>query len=282
MSRYLPLDGCVAKLNRATHQMRELAADIQRYGQERGYRVALEDDPRTQERVFRVHVREPPRLMEWGVMVGDIVHNLRSALDHLIEQLTILNVGTSYKQTEFPIFADRDRFFAFKKNGLPNERDATSGLYKIRGLAPCDQAAVERLQPYHRQNGVLSHPLLLLHKLNNIDKHQVVPVVTLTFVSHSMGIGGPGQAVEFSMEIGPHLFQASTPVEDQAEVGRLKFQIHRASDPEVQVNWDYATDVSFEEGGVGQGRKVAEALREAQACVLGIVSQFSPRWLGKV
>ena len=42
----------------------------------------------------------------WGVLIGEILHNLRSALDHLIWQLVILETGAppTTTKTAFPIF----------------------------------------------------------------------------------------------------------------------------------------------------------------------------------
>jgi hypothetical protein len=46
-------------------------------------------------------VREPP--LRLGVMFGDCVQNLRSALDHLAWQVTLLDGGTPGDSTQFPI-----------------------------------------------------------------------------------------------------------------------------------------------------------------------------------
>jgi hypothetical protein len=55
----------------------------------------------------------------WGVQVGEIVHNLRSALDHSIWELVILTTGRPPAlptKNQFPIFKSKDGFLA---RGVP-------------------------------------------------------------------------------------------------------------------------------------------------------------------
>lgn len=58
-------------------------------------------DANTSEWVVRFCVLEAPPL-KWGVLIGDVVHNLRSALDHLAWQLVLRNGGESSWRTQFP------------------------------------------------------------------------------------------------------------------------------------------------------------------------------------
>jgi hypothetical protein len=47
-------------------------------------------------------VKSPPPL-RLGVIVGDVAHNARSALDHLVWQLVILNGATPSQDNAFPM-----------------------------------------------------------------------------------------------------------------------------------------------------------------------------------
>lgn len=51
--------------------------------------------------------RPPPDDDRWGLIAGDCVHNLRSALDHLAVQLVIANGGAAGNKTSFPIWFRR-------------------------------------------------------------------------------------------------------------------------------------------------------------------------------
>lgn len=103
----------------------------------------------------------PPR---WGLLLGDALHNVRCALDHMAWHLVVIG-GSPPRKIEdqrrvgFPIY------------------DTASGFAKgirtrIPGVSPAQQAIIERHQPHHRGKGAGKHPLALLQDLNNTDKHR--------------------------------------------------------------------------------------------------------------
>jgi len=51
---------------------------------------------------FLVRIREDPPA-EWSAIIGDAVHNARSALDHLAFALVEANGGSADENTTFPI-----------------------------------------------------------------------------------------------------------------------------------------------------------------------------------
>jgi hypothetical protein len=163
--RYHRLGGAVAKINRAKQEFDVLRSEMGEFFNQdpkphfsRGY-----FDAKTWEWVERFQVREEPPL-RWGVILGDCVHNLRSALDHLICQLTMLNGGTvvDCAQTQYPIASKSEAQF---------ERMADR---RIPGLTPKQRAIVKMTQPYQAGNGVESHPLHVLAELSNADKHRLI------------------------------------------------------------------------------------------------------------
>jgi hypothetical protein len=88
---------------------------------------------------------------------GDIVHNLRSALDHLAHQLVL--VGSPGKEPtrriEFPIAKD---FATYEKDKRA----------KVEGMRQDAIAAIDALKPYKGGND----DLWRIHELDNIDKHR--------------------------------------------------------------------------------------------------------------
>ncbi|GAC1399098.1 MAG: hypothetical protein NVSMB56_14050 [Pyrinomonadaceae bacterium] len=57
------------------------------------YRIERESDPQTGYNVYRVFdIQTPP--VEIGLLAGDVIHNLRSVLDHLAYQLVYVNGAT--------------------------------------------------------------------------------------------------------------------------------------------------------------------------------------------
>jgi hypothetical protein len=113
-----------------------------------------------------------------AAIVGDIVHNLRSALDHLAWQLVRLDGGQPDETTAFPIHLS-------SLNGRGNPRNLTIAP----GIRRSDiMEAVESMQPYDALR--YGHPpetdaLGILQRLNNIDKHRLLLTVVHT-IDHDM------------------------------------------------------------------------------------------------
>jgi hypothetical protein len=106
-----------------------------------------------------------------GLPVGDAVHCLRSALDHLMCQLAIAaGDPTACDSTQFPIFAE----------DIPKYRQRMKGWIKHTSLAA--QTEIEALQPYQRRPmDPFSDPLWILSGLDNIDKHRLLLVTSAHF-----------------------------------------------------------------------------------------------------
>lgn len=152
-----------------------------------------------------------------GVLIGDVLHNLRSALDNFAYALAAAYTKPMTREivhsSEFPIFGDKDRsgntgrgahrFHELLPNRAPTRR---SGLTKISGWHPDAQTEVERLQPYHRKNAFREDPLWLLHELDRIDKHRLLHTTVAGFLGTIWDINnfrnvrciGPGLIQSFS------------------------------------------------------------------------------------
>src|SRR5436305_13077108 len=101
--------------------------------------------------------KAPPRFL--GVLIGEIVQNLRTSLDYLIHRLAWYDAGPdAERKTQFPI-EDKPEVFKGRKRT------------HLEGLTADHIAAIERLQPY---NGVKW--LAALRDLFNGDKHSVLQV----------------------------------------------------------------------------------------------------------
>lgn len=121
-------------------------------------------------------VREdpPPRL---GVILGDLVHNVRSALDHLVWQLVLWNDET---QTEGP----RGNAFPFAMT-----KNAWKGASKgpLLGVSDKHRAILREVQPYKGRNGPENTATAALRDLSNVDKHQVVHPALATILDPGAG-----------------------------------------------------------------------------------------------
>ena len=109
--------------------------------------------------VLRAIIREePPR--ELGLAIGDAVQNMRHALDHLVYELSSPSARRDGK-TQFPVYDDRCRFEVL-------------GAPLIKGISGDERTLIERLQPYQATYAARDHPLAILNRLANQDKHRVL------------------------------------------------------------------------------------------------------------
>jgi len=112
--------------------------------------------------------------VEWAVILGEIVHNLRSALDQ-----SVYCSASTDQEARPRIGLPRLHLksaFAQRKKKSTTEWSSTSGMYKIRGIGPGPHAFIEALQPYPQRCGQRRDRLALrlLHDFWNQDKHRLV------------------------------------------------------------------------------------------------------------
>ena len=149
------LDGVDAKLGRALEHLLRLDDQMHEYldSDPIGVQRQLQKDANTS--VFALVVERPPPL-ELAVLVGEVVHQLRSALDHVANQLVRAAGNTPTRRTAFPVLL-RPPDQEFKIDG---------------GVDPAALAAVSSFQPYRRGVEPEGHPLAMLNELWNRDKHR--------------------------------------------------------------------------------------------------------------
>lgn len=127
-------------------------------------------------RRFRVIANEYPQLpSQWSLMVGDAIHNMRGALDHLIWALTekaVASGGQRPNSTEalkigYPASLRHDAYFGTGDNLGNGARKRQAGWIGDDALA-----VVDSTQPYLRGDDAHSHPLAVLVSYSNEDKHR--------------------------------------------------------------------------------------------------------------
>jgi hypothetical protein len=154
------------KVDRAIQHLQALEKAATEFGKahgDPGFRCVVE--PNSQRTKILVKIDEPVEFpeVEWGIIIGDAVHCLRSALDQLASGLW---TDPTDSRTRFPI--------------CRSERDwivEAPGMYW--SVPPEYIAALNRAQPYHRKDRANDHPLAVLNALWNLDKHQAIPSMAL-------------------------------------------------------------------------------------------------------
>lgn len=111
-----------------------------------------------------------------------MVHNLRSALDHLTTLAIERNGETITNRTQFPITSSPDQF----------DRAARS---QLEGASQAFIDFVERAQPYHFGDPTL-HPLHVINRLDIADKHRQLLVAALAPKYIDFEVDGPKQSIQ--------------------------------------------------------------------------------------
>jgi len=180
MSFAVSLKSCRAKLKQARRHRATLIAEVDKHFSVSTNRPTLvaELDPISGDHIFRV-ASVPPiaELQEiLAVTVGDAVHNLRSALDHLAFQLACVNTNgvlKHEKSVQFPI-GDTAKEYADQADRYLKEVHQTH------------RKMVDSYQPYYgnvgrpdNYSGPYIHQLSLLRDLSNSDKHRLLNTVLI-------------------------------------------------------------------------------------------------------
>ena len=215
MSMYL--DAIDVKTSRAKTQLSQLKLKIDEYVRSPQVRdrikVEFEEEGRCNVTLERSAY--PDEFVEWSVTIGEIVHNLRSALDHLVWQLVRDNGGQPSEANMFPIvsLANRDAWERISKN-------------KLKGVPDAMKERIKRIQPF----AVLGAPydvtaLSRLNHLSNVDKHRR----SLQLTRSITGLKGDRNSDDDS--------DPYQDIKEKVEIG-IQFRHHILDDPQARSDQD--------------------------------------------
>ncbi len=156
------------KVERAKRHLRDLAAEVPTLQ----HTTILTPDPNTGVAPHPISLLHPNKFQrvptlsfEVVAIAGDVVHNLRAALDHLAKQLVLVGLRAAppiqpltekeLRQIEFPIAETLTKYESDKAR-------------KVKGMLPEAVEAIDKLKPYKGGNDALWR----IHELDNIDKHR--------------------------------------------------------------------------------------------------------------
>lgn len=153
------LEGPRLKVERANRHIDEFEIEIEAYRQTKPYTIAPNIDTAAPGEIIKIDLPNAVP-MNLSVIAGDVLHNLRSALDHLVSRLAERNGANSTRDVYFPFGRDSTGF-------------ESSAKEKIKRLSTSAQTFIRDLKPYKGGNDLL----WAIHALNIMDKHNLlVPV----------------------------------------------------------------------------------------------------------
>jgi hypothetical protein len=219
MTLDLDLGSCDAKIARAREHLHSLQRETRAHvaAQEATHAVRFSPvDPETgwcEITLIPQDIKEP-RL---SAILGDVIHNLRCALDYAITTLVEAHNVTLTTSHQFPIFTDA-AFYA-SRVGTKTTANPDGPLKGItEGLT-----VVEDWQPYHTKPDPRTDALWGVHRFSNADKHRQPAIEGLVPVGR-LDLAFNGYKVEEDIieEI------AEWSPDQEIPVGRIRFDPPRA------------------------------------------------------
>lgn len=248
------------KVERADEHISNLNEVVRRFIDANPYKVVAKRDSETGKTVYYLErvTDTPPSC---AAIAGDILNNLRSALDHLAQQLYLVGTGGTSG------FRDQTSFLI-----SPTAKDFKAGLSrKVEGMRQNAVDAIRALQPYHGGNGA---DLWTFNRLNNIDKHRLIVTVGSNLTHVNLGPGmmqqmrsaHPGRIFpEMHFWMKPHnMF----PLKAGDEL--------LITDAEPNEKTKFAFMVAIHEPGVIEGEPLIPTLVGFRDRVSNIVDEFKP------
>jgi hypothetical protein len=271
------LEGVRAKLDRAEDHLNAVAEELRRLVEGHRDAVRVEQDS-ADKSLYRLIAQNLPDIQpSVGVILGDFLHDTRSALDHLVHELVVLAGGTPHNRHQFPILDAKGDWKG--KVVQPGKK----GLGMLDFIDPAHVAVIESLQPYTPTTGLKS--LALLRDFSNTDKHRLIPSAFFAYTATpSVGV-----KIVLPAEIeGFNFSKSGEPLENDAEIGRIRptvsLPIPPGSDtPELPSNaeMDVGTylKMTTKFGPVGNRwarvREFRALLGEVRSIVDGFTAHFS-------
>lgn len=240
------------KFGRSRHHAAELEGVIRDYVGREPFTVYTEEDQASGDLVYRVKVKESPPT-EMSLLLGDAIHNTRSALDYLAWQLVIAGGGTPGTGTQFPISESQAKF---NRNFREN----------LRGSSQAAVAAVQALKPFSGGD----ERFWRLHRLDIADKHHLLVAVGAAHHSVNVSIDVPGMG---AVVLGLKPADRAYPLQDGTEVFRVMQAARESAEQGTGGAQSFNFDVAFGEGVVVSGEPIIPTLSDL---ITGLESAVVP------
>lgn len=163
-----PFAGIAEKLKRANENIINLDREIAEFFEKCPYPVIPDVDSEEWQSAVDYHKNLVIPLYA-SVLCGEIVHHLRSCLDHVVWHFSSTRYRLEFENAiEFPVL---------RAEPLPKDKPRQYDR-KIKGVSnPSVLSLIGDMQPYKRVSGVEDDPILIVHDMDRFDKHRELAIV---------------------------------------------------------------------------------------------------------
>ncbi len=165
----------------------------------------------------------------FGVIFGDVVHNLRSALDYIVTALVDASGVSLTSRHQFPIYIDEQKFLDEVGPARSPKRNGPLGGI-VHGVG-----VIEQIQPYKRDPEPRADQLWGIYRFSNADKHRQIAARLPIPLPGAITINYRGRLAE---KVDVEEVSEWDP-EEECELARLRF------DPPVAENLEATGKMSM-------------------------------------
>ena len=245
------------KIERADKHILDLHEALVAFRDSEPYAVGTKQNPETGQLIYYLQRLTPiPSIIP--AIAGDVVNNLRSALDHLAYQLVLAAGNMPTKRTYFPTSPTKERF----KSDLPG---------KVHGMRKAAIDDIKRLEPYAGGQG---NELSILHALNNIDKHRLLVTVCARVGGIDLGahFADMAKLVNPSRDFPTFEFVVTPSDQSPLKEGDELFITDGRTKPNNKIN--FAINVSLDEACIPSGETLIDTIEKVRAATSATIEAF--------
>lgn len=258
------VETCLTKILRADHHFKELEKGIRAFVEDETYETVHKANGDTGEYWIELKLPAPDPLL--GIVLGDVVTNLHSALEYLAWKLVCFNRNgvepDKPRDVSFPITSSCEADF----DNLDIVR---------KGLLTDDQiTAIKGYQPYIHGENAAGTPIAQLKSLADTNKHRSPPVLAVGIPKGNRPVFGNPTFVDCELPFLESFYVEHGMLDNDAVLAWWRFP-SLGPNPRVDMDIEMSLDVALEDGTVIFG-----GVEHMRAHVIGIVrdigGQFFP------
>ena len=250
-----PVDSARLKFERAIKHADELRLALAKFRAAEPYKIGSLRRPDIPGVLFYYLAKADEIPFDVPIVCGDILQNLRSALDHLAGQLVYAAGNTPDRNTAFPVSDTGAKYKAESARKIQlMRRDAIN--------------SINATEPYKGGKG---EAIWRLHRLNNIDKHNLI-FTTFANVTAIDAFAHLAQFMPFLQPLADAGIILRPNKPNPLQEGSI---LWTTIDSGAAENPKFSIEVSFGEPGICEGEPVLLVVKDLAEAVDNVLKNFA-------